>query len=343
MGAQAEINRCWLLLWHTMSQLSARFSASVLKNAKSEGKIPYFPMSFDPRIHSAVVPNRLVDEGAAVKDLHRDLKYSGWCGTTGKEVTYVMIKHAQPRDFRVNVQSASDAVKILNSLEWLSGKHARVAQRVTFPLVTALSMRITGRSSWIALLSAFTLAFALLCHYITLGGLICFISLCCIGFQCVKDRQLCVIPHGYMVSLPSLEQCVGRTLKRGKDGVCDNTVDNNEFRPLQLQFYLPEFDICPSAHTQFLKGDRVYFGCRDESFRFIIIDDKDDLEVLRKSLNGEMKVSKKITVTCTKEAVPMQGGPEELMTLLEGFEFQGHLKGAACDWTLCFAVGQDTA
>jgi len=126
-----------------------------------------------------------------------------------------------------------------------------------------------------------------------------------------------------MVSLPELEQCLGRSIQRQNDGNLQSE-ETCQFRPARLRFFLPEFDVIPSAHTQFLHGDKVYFGCRNESFRFIIIDNEGDLKTLRESLNDEMKVTKMITVTCTKEAVPLQGGQQCQMTLLPGFEFQGH-------------------
>lgn len=145
-----------------------------------------------------------------------------------------------------------------------------------------------------------------------------------------RSKRPCVIPHGYMVSLPELEKCLGRTLHRAEDGQCFfDHAPGSTFTKTTLRFYLPQFDIIPSARTQFLKGDKVYFGCQEESMRFIAISDKDDLQALCDSLSSELKVTKKVTVACTREAVPLQGGFElEKMTLLPGFELQGYfLKG----------------
>jgi len=282
-----------------MSQLSSRFSASVLKNVQCSAEsaaVRRFPLNFQPRIGCAVVPDRLVAEGATVADLASDLKYSGWYGSSGKEVTYVMIQHVPQPDVDVNVQNLSEILTNLDSLEWLTSEHARVKGHVAFPSATTskIGSSQVGCLSWL-------------------------------GFQRANNREPLVIPHGYMVSLSELEQCLGTSIQRQKDGnLRCPPQEACESRPAKLRFFLPEFDVIPSAHTQFACGDKVFFGCRAESFRFIIIDNEGDLETLRESLDDEMKVTKMITVTCTKEDVPLQGGQQCQMTLLPGFEFQGH-------------------
>jgi len=271
------------------------FPSSALASHVSAGRIMKFPVDFGQFLKGAAVPDRLVKEGATLLELHLDHKDSGWCGTTGNEVTYIMLQHVPQPDLRVQITSPEVIRNVIEGLEWLSSTWARVAGRVAVPIRTGKEGKGKGKGR--------------------------------------KDKGRKgkaterVIPHGYMVSLPSLEECLGRKLFRQKDGKLVPIEEPEHyiaFCPMQLVFTLPEFDVCPSAKTQFLKGDNVFFGCREKSFRYITIDDRIDLDALSQCLNDDNLVTRKVTVNCLKEALPHGEGIMCEMTLLPGFRFCGH-------------------
>lgn len=250
------------------------FLASEVSRPSHEGRIAKLPFTFEPQLMAAQVPDHLV--GMAISELAFDDPASGWCGTRGNELTFVMIKHAPKPDLRIQIDSLTENLEMLKNLEWLSSKQARVHKSIALP----------GKQE---------------------------------------------IPHGYMVDLKQLKECVGRELLRQPDGqlVATGLELSEDFHPMQLCFKMPEFDVCPSAHTTFLQGDTVYFGCREKSFRFISIDDLDQLELLRQSLEvkagGRIEVAREVTVLCTKEKAyaDSQEGVITPVTLLPGFAFCG--------------------
>merc|ERR1712216_211256 len=149
------------------------------------------------------------------------------------------------------------------------------------------------------------------------------------------ESQHLPIPHGYFVSLRALQLCVGSDcqLERGKDvdGFSTSKVvarGEVKFRRMYLDFHLPLFDVLPSANTAFRKGDIIYGGCREVSYRDITVDEKSELAQIQQNLNDQNKVRCPVKVQCLRQnALHQNEYVLEEVTLHPEFRFLGHRKG----------------
>lgn len=146
------------------------------------------------------------------------------------------------------------------------------------------------------------------------------------------ETQRFQIPHGYFVNLRALQSCVGPEcqLQRGRD---DNGFPNGKvvvrgeikFRRMYLDFHLPLFDVLPNANTVFRKGDVIYGGCRETSYRDITVDEKSEYMSLRRSLDDQNKLRHPVKVRCLRQnALHKDACFEDVMTLHPEFRFLGH-------------------
>jgi len=113
------------------------------------------------------------------------------------------------------------------------------------------------------------------------------------------------VPPGYMTSLPRLQQCFGLTLSHGDDGnlVSGESAHQCASWPQTIVFSMPKYDVCPTGKTTFGKGDRVVFGSREKSFRYIPVDDAIAIASLADDLNDQMVLTREVTLTTARGAV----------------------------------------
>lgn len=97
---------------------------------------------------------------------------------------------------------------------------------------------------------------------------------------------------------------------------------------MHLNFHLPLFDVLPSANTAFMEGDILYGGCREVSFRDILVDDEEQYKLLQRSIDDQHKLNSTVQIRCIRRNANSGSEENHLVTMCpQHFRFLGHRSG----------------